>query len=116
MESCYDMFNDSPEFLIGKICVFSSSGGTDKYLMIQSGESTFSYIFHEVVSSVLANDSLMYVQTVFLNNHNYYYLTHTKGQQIISVHNIDSSDFLKKTTSQKFIYSYTPNNSRISLP
>lgn len=105
--SACDYFNDTPIKLVGKTYLLSMDGGNRKSLYYKTGEGTFSMVDASgTVTTALANDSLIYLKCDFQANPAWHLIKHELGEKIMSIKNIDSTEFIKFEGSKTFKYSY----------
>ena len=105
--SACDYFNDTPVKLVGKTYLLNMDGGNRKSLYYKTGEGTFSMVDASgTVTTALANDSLIYLKCDFQANPAWHLIKHEFGEKIMSIKNIDSTEFIKFEESKTFKYSY----------
>ncbi|MFT3681944.1 MAG: hypothetical protein QM791_16845 [Ferruginibacter sp.] len=93
--SCFDRFNDSPEFLIGNICLWSSGGSKQRPLMFETSTSFFSPLINETILEVYGNDSVLYVKSVYYDKINYYRIIHETGKKVMEIKKVDLVGYQK---------------------
>ena len=105
--SACDYFNDTPVPLVGKTYLLSMDGGNRKSLYYKTGEGKFSMIDASgTVTTALANDSLIYLKCDQQPQPQWHLITHEKGENIMTIKNIDSTEFNQFEKSKGYNYSY----------
>ena len=105
--SACDYFNDTPIKLVGKTYLLSMDGGNIKSLYYKTGEGSYSMVDASgPVTIALANDSLIYLKCDFQAKPAWHLIKHELGEKIMSIKNIDSTEFIQFEKSKTFKYTY----------
>lgn len=105
--SACDYFNDTPVKLVGKTYLLSMDGGNLKSLYYKTGERSYSMVDASgPVTTALANDSLIYLKCGFQATPAWHLIKHEFGEKIMSIKNIDSTEFIQFEKSKTFKYTY----------
>ncbi len=104
--SC-DYANEPSVQLVGKAYLWSMDGSNRKSLYYKTGESSYSMVDASgTVTTALANDSLIYLKCDLQEIPAWHLIKHEAGEKIMSIKNIDSTEFIQFEKSKTYKYTY----------
>lgn len=107
LQSCLDMFDESPKVFTNKIFLHESTGG--QYLIFAENyekDGIYNFVLGEPVLEAMGNDSIIYVKSNFKEEAHYHTIKHNKGEKILAIKVIDSLSYTRLIGGKNFKFLY----------